>query len=77
VRDHYGTATEGPRRPVTSAPMSSTTLAVASPEKARPQRTTAVTTAAIKWPDPLSSKGNPHVARAKGSKNQTLEGCNY
>jgi hypothetical protein len=47
TRDHYGAATEGPQRPVTSAPTSSTTLAVAPPEKAHPPRMTAATTAAI------------------------------
>jgi hypothetical protein len=47
MRDHYGAATEGPRRPVTSTPTSSTTLAVAPPEKAHPPRMTAATTAAI------------------------------
>jgi hypothetical protein len=47
TRDHYGAVTEGPWHLVTSAPMSSTTQAVAPPEKARLQRTTAATTTTI------------------------------
>jgi hypothetical protein len=59
TRDHYGVATDGPRRPVKSAPTTSTTRADALPEKACPPRTTAATTTAIKWPGSLPSKGNP------------------
>jgi hypothetical protein len=47
MRDHYGAATEGPRRPVTSAPTSPTPRAATPPEKARPRRTTAATTVDI------------------------------
>jgi hypothetical protein len=36
TRGYYGAATEGPRRPITSAPTTSTTLAAAPPGKARP-----------------------------------------
>jgi hypothetical protein len=34
-------------------------------------------TAGIKWPGPLPSKDDPRVARARGSKSLTLEGCGY
>jgi hypothetical protein len=34
-------------------------------------------TAGIKWPGPLPSKDDPRAARAPGSKNLTLEECNY
>jgi hypothetical protein len=47
------------------------------PEMARPQRTTAATIAGIKWPGPLPSKRDPCAARAQGSKNPTLDGCDY
>jgi hypothetical protein len=47
VHDHYGAVTEGPRRPVTSAPHVARSICVAPPEKARPLRTTATTTAII------------------------------
>jgi hypothetical protein len=48
MHDHYGAATEEPRRPVMSAPTLPTTRAVASPEKARLRCTTAATTVGIK-----------------------------
>jgi hypothetical protein len=57
--------------------MSPTTRAAVVPEKARPQRTTVAVTACIKWPGPLPSKDDPRVARAQGSKDLTLEGCDY
>jgi hypothetical protein len=60
-------------RPSTSP----TTHAAAAPEKARPQRTTVNATVGNKWPGPLPSKDDPRVARARGSKNPTLEGCAY
>jgi hypothetical protein len=47
THDHYGAATEGPQRPVTSPPTSPTTRAIASPEKARPWHTTTTTTVGI------------------------------
>jgi hypothetical protein len=47
------------------------------PENARPRRTTVAASAGIKWPGPLPSKDDPRVARAQGSKDPTLEGCNY
>jgi hypothetical protein len=47
VCDHYGMATEEPWWPVTSAPTSPTTHAVASPEKAHSRRMTAATTMGI------------------------------
>jgi hypothetical protein len=34
-------------------------------------------TMGIKWPGPLPSKDDPRMARAPGSKNRTLEGCDY
>jgi hypothetical protein len=58
-------------------PTSPTTRAATTPEKARPQCTTAATTVSIKWPGPLPSKRDPHTARAQGSKNPTLEGCDH
>jgi hypothetical protein len=48
-----------------------------TPEKARPQRITLATTVGIKWPGPLPSKDGPRVARARGSKNPTLEWYDY
>jgi hypothetical protein len=47
------------------------------PEKARPRREAVAATARIKWPDPLPSNDDPRAARAPGSKNLTLEGCDY
>jgi hypothetical protein len=38
---------------------------------------TVAMTMGIKWPSPLPSKRDPRVARAKGSKKLTLEGCDY
>jgi hypothetical protein len=64
----------GPSRPPYT---STTTRAAAAPEKARPQRTTVDATVGIKWPSPLPSKDNHRVARARGSKSLTLEGCSY
>jgi hypothetical protein len=58
-------------------PTSPTTRAAASPEKARPQRMASTTTMGIKRPGPLPSKRDPRAARALGSKNLTLEGCDY
>jgi hypothetical protein len=76
VRDHYGAATEEPRRAVTSAlPRHPLRAAAASPEKARPQRMTTSTTMDIKWPDPLPSKHDPRVARARGSKTRPSKGA--
>jgi hypothetical protein len=46
--NHYGAATEGPRRPITSAPMSHTARVAAPSEKAHPRRTTTATTVGIK-----------------------------
>jgi hypothetical protein len=57
--------------------MSPTTRAAAAPEKARPRRRTVAATVGIKWPSPLPSKDDPRAARAPGSKNLTLEGCDY
>jgi hypothetical protein len=51
--------------------------AAATPEKARPQRTAVAVTVGIKWPGPLPSKDDPRVARSQGSKDLTLEGCDY
>jgi hypothetical protein len=34
-------------------------------------------TVGIKWLGPLPSKRDPRTARAQGSKNPTLEGCDY
>jgi hypothetical protein len=47
TRDHYGVATEELQQAVTFAPTMPTTLVAASPEKARPWRTTAATTVGI------------------------------
>jgi hypothetical protein len=47
MRDHYGAATEGPRRPVTTAPTSSTMPVAAPPEKACPLCTTTARTAVL------------------------------
>jgi hypothetical protein len=58
-------------------PTSPSTRAAAAPEKARPQRKTVAATTRIKWPGPLPSKDDPRAARAPGSKNLTLEGCDY
>jgi hypothetical protein len=58
-------------------PTSPTTRAAAAPEKARPRRGTVAATAGIKWPGPLPSKDDPRAVRAPGSKNLTLEGCDY
>jgi hypothetical protein len=58
-------------------PTSPTTRAAATPEKARPQRTTVAMTVGIKWIGPLPSKRDPRAARAQGSKNPILEGCDY
>jgi hypothetical protein len=58
-------------------PTSPTTRAAAVPKKARPRRGTVDTTLGIKWPGPLPSKDDPQAARAPGSKNLTLEGCDY
>jgi hypothetical protein len=44
-----------------------TTRVAAAPEKARPRRLTAATTAGIKWPGPLPIKEEPRAARAPGS----------
>jgi hypothetical protein len=46
--DHYGAVTEGPRRPVTSAPPVAHSAGGGAACKARPQRTTADTTVGIK-----------------------------
>jgi hypothetical protein len=66
-------AVAGPHPP----PTSPTTRAAATPEKACPQRMTVATIVGIKWPGPLPSKHDPRAARAQGSKNPTLEGCDY
>jgi hypothetical protein len=58
-------------------PTSPTTRAAAALEKARPRRETMAATARIKWPGSLPSKDDPRAARALGSKNLTLEGCDY
>jgi hypothetical protein len=58
-------------------PTSPTTRAAAAPEKARPRHRTVPATARIKWPGPLPSKDYPRAARALGSKNLTLEECDY
>jgi hypothetical protein len=58
-------------------PTSPTTCTAAAPEKARPQRAIVDMTVGIKWPGPLPSKDDPRVARARGSKNPTLKGCDY
>jgi hypothetical protein len=58
-------------------PMSPTARAAAMLEKARPQHSTVAMTVGIKWPGPLSSKCDPRAAREQGSKNPTLEGCDY
>jgi hypothetical protein len=34
-------------------------------------------TVGIKWPGPLPSMCDPRMALAQGSKNPTLEGCDY
>jgi hypothetical protein len=47
VRNHYGAANEGPRCPVTSVPHITHYARAAPPEKARPLRMTATTTAVI------------------------------
>jgi hypothetical protein len=56
-------------------PTSPTTRATVAPEKARPPRITVAVTAGIKRPGSLPSKDDPRAARARGSKNPTLEGC--
>jgi hypothetical protein len=43
-------------------PTSPTTRVAATPEKARPQRIAMATTAGIKCPSPLPSKGDPQAA---------------
>jgi hypothetical protein len=58
-------------------PTSPTTRAAAAPEKACPQCVTVDATVSIKWPGPLPSKDDPRMARARGSENPTLEGCDY
>jgi hypothetical protein len=58
-------------------PTSPTTRAVTTPKKVRSRRGTVVATARIKWPGPLPSKDDPRAARAPGSKNLTLEECDY
>jgi hypothetical protein len=71
--DHYGAATEEQRQAVTSTRSR-------HPICARPRclkRRSQLTTVGIKWPGPLPSKGDPRVARARGSKSLTLEGCGY
>jgi hypothetical protein len=70
-RDNRRAATGRHVRP----PTSPTTRAAKAPEKARPQRITMAATVGIKWPGPLPSKDDPRAARARGSKNPTLEGC--
>jgi hypothetical protein len=47
ARYHYGATTEGPRRPVTSAPHVAHNVCGCALEKAPPQRTTATTTVGI------------------------------
>jgi hypothetical protein len=77
-RNHYGAATEEPWRAITSTrPTSPTTRTAAAPKKARPRRTTVAVTAGIRWPGPLPSKDDTRVARAQGSKDLTLKGCDY
>jgi hypothetical protein len=58
-------------------PTSPTTRVATMPEKARSQRMTVATTVGFKRPGPLPSKHDPRAARAQGSENPTLEGCNY
>jgi hypothetical protein len=50
-------------------PTSPTTCAAAAHEKARPRHRIVDATVGIKWPGPLPSKGDPRMARARGSKN--------
>jgi hypothetical protein len=57
-------------------PTSPTTRVAAAPEKACLQCITMAVTVGIKWPGPVPSKDDPRVARARGLKNPTLEGCN-
>jgi hypothetical protein len=59
------------------SPTSPTTRVAMAPEKARPRRRTVAATMGMKWPGPLPSKDDPQAARASGSKNLTLEGCDY
>jgi hypothetical protein len=81
VRDHYGAATEGPRRPVMSAPHY--VRGGDARPLPRPLRTTAATTATILWPGSLLCKDNlpsaptPPPARSKplAQKKLTLPGC--
>jgi hypothetical protein len=67
---HYDAAIEEPRRAVTFA-------CPRRPLRAQPRRETVAATAPIKWPGPLPNKDDPRAARALGSKNLTLEGCDY
>jgi hypothetical protein len=78
MRDHYGAATEGSRRPVTSAPTTPTPRASAPPEKARPRRTTAAMTVGIKnGLVPYHVSETLERPELKALKNLTLEGCAY
>jgi hypothetical protein len=78
THDHYA---RGNRRAAAGRhvrpPTSPTTRVAAAPEKASPQRRTVDATVGIKWPGPLPSQDDPRMARALGSKNLTLEGCDY
>jgi hypothetical protein len=58
-------------------PTSPTTHAAAAPRKAHPHRETVDATVGIKWTGPLPSKDDPRMARERGSKTPTLEGCDY
>jgi hypothetical protein len=76
--DHYGAATEGPRRPVTSAPHVAHSARGCAACKARPWRTTAATTVGIKNVlVPYHVSETLKQPKPKARKSLTLERCAY